>query len=219
MAADYGVARIEDGKALDDAALVAKVTGMFRKLVGEEIWSQHGGRFLFAIAVDSIECWLLALVFDESQKAKRAKTSGCLEALDHQLRKAGEKPLSSQGSKDPEVYRALWPQAAGGDRAVVIKRLLPALLGDPEQRAMFDHEAELGRRPEGPVLVAEPPEGPAPPQAEGGSQRADAIGTVEVGRLRDEGPEPLDIQFVVAEDERVALPLAPQPVAHDLPQS
>ncbi len=53
-----------------------------------------------------------------------------------------------------EVYRALWPQRAGGDRAVVIKRLLPALLEDPEQRAMFDHEAELGRRIDHPSVVA-----------------------------------------------------------------
>ena len=52
-----------------------------------------------------------------------------------------------------EVYRALWPQAAGGDRAVVIKRLLPTLVGDPEQRAMFDHEAELGRRIDHPNVV------------------------------------------------------------------
>jgi eukaryotic-like serine/threonine-protein kinase len=52
-----------------------------------------------------------------------------------------------------EVYRALSPQAAGGDRAVVIKRLLPSLLNDPEQRAMFDHEAELGRRIDHPNVV------------------------------------------------------------------
>lgn len=53
-----------------------------------------------------------------------------------------------------EVFRALWPQAAGGDRAVVIKRLLPALLDDAEQRAMFDHEAELGLRIDHPNVVA-----------------------------------------------------------------
>lgn len=52
-----------------------------------------------------------------------------------------------------EVYRALWPQAAGGDRAVVIKRLLPSLVEDPDQRAMFEHEAELGRRIRHPNVV------------------------------------------------------------------
>jgi serine/threonine-protein kinase len=52
-----------------------------------------------------------------------------------------------------EVYRALWPQAAGADRSVVIKRLLPSLVGDPDQRAMFEHEATLGRRIQHPNVV------------------------------------------------------------------
>lgn len=52
-----------------------------------------------------------------------------------------------------EVYRALWPQAAGADRSVVIKRLLPGLVDDPEQRAMFEHEAKLGRRIQHPNVV------------------------------------------------------------------
>ena len=45
-----------------------------------------------------------------------------------------------------EVYRALWPQAAGGDRSVVIKRLLPERADNPALRAMFEAEAELGAR-------------------------------------------------------------------------
>lgn len=45
-----------------------------------------------------------------------------------------------------EVYRALWPQSAGGDRAVVIKRLRPELNEDPEQRRMFEDELTLGSR-------------------------------------------------------------------------
>lgn len=52
-----------------------------------------------------------------------------------------------------EVYRALWPQAAGGDRAVVIKRLLPSLQKDAEQRAMFRREAQLGARIDHPNVV------------------------------------------------------------------
>lgn len=45
-----------------------------------------------------------------------------------------------------EVFRALRRQSAGADRAVVLKRMLPALLGDPEWRTMFNHEARLGMR-------------------------------------------------------------------------
>lgn len=53
-----------------------------------------------------------------------------------------------------EVYRALWPQSAGGDRAVVIKRLLPENAEDPARRAMFEDEVRLGRRIDHPNVVA-----------------------------------------------------------------
>jgi serine/threonine protein kinase len=52
-----------------------------------------------------------------------------------------------------EVFRALRSQPAGADRAVVIKRLLPDLLEDPELRAMFEHEARLGRAVRHPNVV------------------------------------------------------------------
>lgn len=52
-----------------------------------------------------------------------------------------------------EVYRALWPQSAGGDRAVVIKRLRAELNEDPEQRRMFEHELTLGQRIDHPNVV------------------------------------------------------------------
>jgi serine/threonine-protein kinase len=52
-----------------------------------------------------------------------------------------------------EVFRANKPQPAGADRAVVIKRMLPELVGDAEQRAMFEHEARLGARIRHPNVV------------------------------------------------------------------
>lgn len=45
-----------------------------------------------------------------------------------------------------EVFRALWPQAAGGDRSVVIKRLRAELVDDHELRTMFEDEVRLGSR-------------------------------------------------------------------------
>jgi len=52
-----------------------------------------------------------------------------------------------------EVFRAQMPQAAGDDRAVVIKRLLNRLLGDPEYREMFDEESRLGLLIDSPNVV------------------------------------------------------------------
>ncbi len=43
-----------------------------------------------------------------------------------------------------EVYRAGAPTTAGGERLVVVKRMLPRLASDPVARAMFAEEARLG---------------------------------------------------------------------------
>ncbi|MGE0790625.1 MAG: protein kinase [Sandaracinaceae bacterium] len=53
-----------------------------------------------------------------------------------------------------EVFRALWPQSAGGDRAVVIKRLRPDLAAETESRRMFEREIALGRQIAHPNVVA-----------------------------------------------------------------
>lgn len=81
----------------------------------------------------------------------------------------GRKPLSDAPTRDigryrlahriavggmAEVFRALWPQSAGGDRSVVIKRLRKDLLDDAERRAMFEDEIRLGSRIDHPNVVA-----------------------------------------------------------------
>lgn len=53
-----------------------------------------------------------------------------------------------------EVFRALWPQTAGGDRSVVIKRLRRDLLEDVERRKMFEDEIQLGSRIDHPNVVS-----------------------------------------------------------------
>jgi hypothetical protein len=60
---------------------------------------------VFAIGLDEIECWLLPVVFDRSEKPALTKVTGCLEALNAKLRKLNEAPLSTLGSgKDPRRY-------------------------------------------------------------------------------------------------------------------
>jgi hypothetical protein len=100
----YGVAKHQDGQELTPETLVAAVVERFRGLIDEDIYNRHGERFLFAIAVHSIECWLLPLVFDND---KKAKITGCLEAIDHERRKDKLAPLSSGSGKNPDSYAAL----------------------------------------------------------------------------------------------------------------
>jgi hypothetical protein len=70
--------------------LIAAVVAKFRGLIGEDIYQAHGERFLFAIAVHSIECWLLPLL--NVQKA--GKVAGCFDAVQQECRRLGEELLT-----------------------------------------------------------------------------------------------------------------------------
>lgn len=71
--------------------------------MGEGFIEMYGDRVLFAVSVDTIECWLLPLLV--SQKATRQKTTGCLDAANHALKRAGRAGLK-RGADDPiQPYR------------------------------------------------------------------------------------------------------------------
>jgi len=68
-----------------------------------EFCTRNAGRIVFAIAVDSIECWLLPLLYD-GEAAKKAKITGCLEAANWKLRRLNRPPLSTADSKNLASY-------------------------------------------------------------------------------------------------------------------
>jgi hypothetical protein len=51
----------ENGELLTPEQLIAKVVNKFRSLIGEDFYDQYADKIIFAIAVHSIECWLLPL--------------------------------------------------------------------------------------------------------------------------------------------------------------
>lgn len=99
---EYGVAKGAPG---DEPALIERVLASFQALIEPEIWQAHRDRFIFAVAVHEIECWLLPLLF-ATQAAKSAKIVGCFKAADDQLRREGRPGLRDrEGRKDPIGYR------------------------------------------------------------------------------------------------------------------
>ncbi len=100
---DYGVAK-PDGH--DPQAMSEAVVAKLRELIDGDVLEAYGERIIFAVAVHSIECWLLPLLFP-NKTAKRAKIMGCLDAADNELGKRSE-PRLKRGvdGKDPEGYRA-----------------------------------------------------------------------------------------------------------------
>jgi hypothetical protein len=73
-------------------------------LIGVDLYERFKDRIIFAISVDSMECWLLPFYFP-TQKAKATKTVNCLETLNEGLKKAGISIYIN--AKNPDYYRKI----------------------------------------------------------------------------------------------------------------
>ena len=67
----------ENGQPFSPEHLIEGVIAKFREKIGEDIYNQFANNIIFAIAVHSIECWLLPL---HSKEAK-SETTDCLSIL------------------------------------------------------------------------------------------------------------------------------------------
>jgi hypothetical protein len=102
IAHDLGVLR---PAGLSDADFVQLIVAKLCSYIAPDDLAAVRSRLLFAIGLDEIECWLLPLVFDRSEKKFLEKQTGCLETLNHKLKTSKEVPLSTQArGKDPKRY-------------------------------------------------------------------------------------------------------------------
>lgn len=75
-----------DPEPLREAAIARLV-----EWLGPDFYAKYGHRLLFAVAVDTIECWLLPLL--EDKPAKQRKTTGCAAAVNAALKRVGRDSL------------------------------------------------------------------------------------------------------------------------------
>ena len=101
--AGFDVSRREEGRELTVEERIARVIDRLKQEIGSEVCEQFGQRILFAIAVESIECWFLPLLYNDK---KAEKNQGCEDAANHALRKANRPGLSGGGDKFPRSYDA-----------------------------------------------------------------------------------------------------------------
>jgi hypothetical protein len=99
--AGFDVPRREGGKELAVSDRVDRVIIRLKQDIDNDFELANAHRILFAIAVDTIECWLLPLLCDVK---KAAKTTGCLESANRALRKADRNGLSAREKKFIEAY-------------------------------------------------------------------------------------------------------------------
>ena len=81
----FDVPKQNNAGPLSLEALVEAVKARLMSEIGTQDWITYGTKFIFAIAVGEIECWVLPLW--EDQDAKAGKTAGCLKALGAALRR------------------------------------------------------------------------------------------------------------------------------------
>jgi hypothetical protein len=100
----FDVPRRESGIELSVPERVDRVIARLIAVIGEELFQTKKDRILFAVAVDSIECWLLPLLHSDKKKAE--KTTGCLKTANAAIRKTNKKGGLSSGDtkKFPEAY-------------------------------------------------------------------------------------------------------------------
>jgi hypothetical protein len=94
----YGVPRRDPstGAALEPDVLRKAAIGRLIEWLDPDFHAKYGHRLLFAVAVDTIECWLLPLL--EDKPAKQRKTTGCAAAANVALKRAGRDSLG-KGNK------------------------------------------------------------------------------------------------------------------------
>jgi len=113
----------QTGKDLGPDAIRGAVIGRLGDWLGE-MSKDDRERVLFAVAVDSIECWLLPVL--ESKPAKQTKTIHCSRAADRALERLGRPPLRTGRNR---VRRYEEEAAPYHDREVLLStgRMSPSL--------------------------------------------------------------------------------------------
>lgn len=99
----YGVKLPQIDNRVDVEQLITDVSARICDEIDESVLEQVRERIVFAICVDSIECWLLPLV--RAQSAHVSKITGCLEAVNRGLNKSNAGFYLD--AKNPEYYDTL----------------------------------------------------------------------------------------------------------------
>ena len=70
------------------------------ELIGLDFYENYAHKIIFAISIDSIECWLLPIYY-QNKITQASKTVNCLKTLNEALKKEG----FTISSKKPQYYR------------------------------------------------------------------------------------------------------------------
>lgn len=99
----FGVPKTTEQGALLPQEMVQRVSEKLIERIGEAIWSKYQNRIVFAVAVETTECWLLPLYATDKARGKHLN---CLTVLNTHLRKKNLHPINP-ADKTPRRYTDL----------------------------------------------------------------------------------------------------------------
>jgi len=99
----FGVRKEEGGQSLPIQEIITRVAAKLKDQIGQAVWDKFHDRILFAIAVETTECWLLPLYAAERDKGRHLN---CLDVLNRCLRRKNRDTINP-AAKKPRYYAEL----------------------------------------------------------------------------------------------------------------
>ena len=103
----FDITHFAEGKQLDDKEVCESIVSKLRSLIPPKYYENNQDKFLFAIGIQSSECWLLSL---SKQGNLKSKTINCLNALNRDLAKRKTDLINEDqknSAKSRRVYQSL----------------------------------------------------------------------------------------------------------------
>ncbi len=98
----FDVPHLDVGKEKEASVLCDDIIKKLQSLISKDIWDRHREKFLFAIGILEVECWLLPLV-------DKPSTKNCLNRLNRGLAKKNQNTISKDKNNysSRQVYKSL----------------------------------------------------------------------------------------------------------------
>ena len=93
----FDVPHLKNGKQIESKILCENIINKLQSFIPDETWIEYSNKFLFAIGIYSIECWLVALV---NQSHTKKNIQNCISRLNKSLSKKNIKPINTKNKNN-----------------------------------------------------------------------------------------------------------------------
>jgi len=105
----FDVAAVQKGKTIENEDLCSKTIKKLQNIIPEKVFEKYAERFIFAIGILTIECWLLPIL---NPKQVKKETNNCLFKLNKSLLKKNKEKINPD-NKNNSLGKSIYKELAG----------------------------------------------------------------------------------------------------------